>query len=109
NGVAAYSVTSMTLFNADNDTVVTGFDPIPNNATISYAAVGTMNISVRCNTAGTIGSVKFTLDATDNYHTEGAAPYAMQGDNGAGDYTAIAPVLAAGAHTVKCTPYDMAM
>src|SRR5206468_7385437 len=82
----AFSVTSMTLIDTNVGQAVAGFDPIPNNANIAASAT----MSIRCNTTGTLASLKFSLDATDNYHVEGNLPYAMQGDNGAGVYTPIA-------------------
>ncbi len=101
----AFGVTSLTLINADNDQPVAGFDPIPNNATISFAAVGTMNLTIRANTTGTIGSVKFTMDGAD-VRTENMAPYSLSGDN-MGDYPPF--TFAQGAHTLTATAYDMAM
>ena len=103
NPAPTFSVVSLSLMNSDNDTPIAGFDPLPNNAVIDRAALGTPNITLRANTSGAIGSVKFGLDGVDNSHTENAAPYALAGDT-AGDLLPFA--FGAGAHTLVVTPYD---
>ncbi len=103
------TVTSLTLINADTDQAVSGFDPIPANATIDFAKIGTKNLSIRANTnPANVGSVLFGLDGTTNYHTENAVPYDIAGDSakadGSTDYAAWVPAL--GAHSVTATPYS---
>jgi len=79
-------VVSLSLINADNDQVVSGYDSISNGATIDLGALGVSNISIRANTDPSIvGSVRFGLNGNANIQTESAAPYALAGDSG-GDY-----------------------
>ena len=106
SGAAQQSVTSLTLINADTDLSMTGFDPLVNGAVIDLATVPSQNMNIRANTLpNPVGSVRFALDATPNFRTESAAPYAMAGDT-SGDYWAWTPSV--GSHTVTATPYDAA-
>ncbi|MBC8104786.1 MAG: hypothetical protein H7Z41_19600 [Cytophagales bacterium] len=99
------SVTSLTLFNADTDTPVPGFDPIPEGAEIRFADIGTQNLSIRANTGtAAVGSVVFGYDGNASYRTENVAPYAIAGDNGPADFLPWTPVV--GDHTVTATPFS---
>src|SRR5580704_17281434 len=65
------AVTSFSLISADTNRPVTGFDPIPNGATIDLAALPTLKLNLRANTQpATVGSVRFRLDSDLNYRTD---------------------------------------
>lgn len=106
---AGPSVSSVTLINADTDQPVPGFDPIPPAATLDLSRLP-RNLSLRANTVGTVGSVRFGLDRNANYHQENNAPFALCGDRGTGnDYTACpANVFTPGTHQITVTPYTAA-
>jgi hypothetical protein len=76
--------------------------PIANNAVISIAGLGGLNI--QATTAGAIGSVKFGFDGNPNFRVEGVAPYAFCGDS-SGSYNTCSQ-LVAGFHTVTATAYS---
>jgi hypothetical protein len=97
------SVSSFTLINADTDTPISGFDPMPAGATLNLATLPTRNLSIRANTSGTIGSVRFGYDGNANFRCESTAPYALASDT-AGDYNAWTPTV--GSHTVSGTVHD---
>ncbi len=99
-------VASFTLLNADTDQPVAGMDPLPQNALISFAAVGTQNLTLRANThPATIGSCTFKLDGTV-VMVENNPPYAIAGDNGFGDFLPYA--LTVGEHVLTAVPYTEA-
>ncbi|MGI4832066.1 MAG: PQQ-dependent sugar dehydrogenase [Janthinobacterium lividum] len=106
---AGQAVTSLTLFNADTDLPLAGYDPIPNGAVLNLATLPTKNLNIRANTnPATVGSVRFTYDGNDNYKLEGITPYAIGGDNGltasgTPNYNAWTPAV--GSHTLTVTPY----
>lgn len=103
------AVTSLTLFNADTDLPIAGYDPLPSGATLNLATLPTKNLSIRANTnPATVGSVRFAYDGNANYHLEGLPPYAIAGDNGltssgTPNYNAWTPAV--GSHTLTVTPY----
>jgi hypothetical protein len=84
-------------------TAVTGFDPIPANATISLAQVGTLSIRANLG-ANTVGSIGFAYNGIN--HTENGAPYVLCGDDGAGTITNCN--LTAGKLQLTATPYSAA-
>jgi hypothetical protein len=94
----APSVTGLTLVNAatqlDERTLVDG-------TVISLATDG-VQLNVRADVGGTVGSVAFYLDGT-LVRTESAAPYALAGDD-AGVYRSWTPAV--GAHTLRVVPYS---
>ncbi len=85
-------------------------DPIADGAVIDYTVLGTSRLSIRANTSGPVGSVRFGYDATANYRTENEAPYTIAGDgktaSGGADYLPWTP--ATGNHTLTATPYPNA-
>lgn len=102
------AVTSLTLFNADTDLPLAGYDPLPSGATLNLATLPTRNLNIRANpNPATVGSVRFAYDGNANYKIEGLAPYAIGGDNGTIDgrpnYNAWTPAV--GSHTLTVTPY----
>lgn len=82
---AAQVVTSFTLVNADTDT---DLQPLTDRMVLNLAALPTQNLNVRANTSpANVGSVVFSLNGpTSQNQTEQVAPYALFGDDGAGDY-----------------------
>ncbi len=104
----AQTVTSLTLINADTDQPISGFDPMPANATINLATIGTRNLNIRANTnPQAVGSVLFGLDGNANYRLENSAPYALAGEtnnSGTVDYLPWTPTV--GSHTLTATPFS---
>ncbi|MEF2279178.1 hypothetical protein V3W47_12790 [Deinococcus sp. YIM 134068] len=95
---------SLTLMDADTNRPVPGYDPIPPGATLDLSKLP-RRLTLRANTAGRVGSVRFGLDGRDNARTENTAPYALCGNAG-GDYTACgSDVFTPGGHWVSVTPY----
>ncbi|UOQ73010.1 PQQ-dependent sugar dehydrogenase [Hymenobacter cellulosilyticus] len=101
---ASQAVTSFTLFNADTDQPIAGYDPLPAGATLNLATLPSRNLNIRANTnPATVGSVRFAYDANANFRTENSVPYALAGDNGPTDYLPWTPTV--GNHTLTATPY----
>lgn len=61
------------------------------------------NLSVRATVSPLPGSVVFDFDGVEGFQTESFAPYALRGDDPAGDYHPTP--LAAGAHNLTATPF----
>ncbi|WP_342299205.1 T9SS type A sorting domain-containing protein [Hymenobacter segetis] len=91
-----------TLVNAN-----TGFEfmALTDGATLNLATLPTRNLNIRANTnPATVGRVEFELGGTQTWsQTEFLVPYALFGDNGAGDYTDWTP--AAGSYVLTATSY----
>ncbi len=105
---SAQAVVSFTLFNADTDLPIAGYDPLPSGATLNLATLPTRNLNIRANTnPATVGSVRFGYDANANYRVEGIVPYALAGDNGTvngrPNYNPWTPAV--GSHTLTATPF----
>ena len=96
------SSSSFTLINADTDKPISGFDPMPNGATLDLQKLPTRNLNVRAN-MGTAGSVRFALDGNKNYQTENNAPYALAGNSGSNYYDW---TPSSGKHTLVATAYS---
>lgn len=99
----AQRVDNFVLYNADTDQPVAGYDPMPANATINFAAIGTKNLSIRAKTSPSpVGSVRFDYDGDVGYHVDNTAPYCIAGSSG-GVCHPWTPAL--GNHTLKATPF----
>ena len=97
------AVVSFTLINAETDSPIAGFDPIPHGATIDLSKLPTKKLNIRANTAPRkVGSVRFGYDSDMNVRTESVPPYAFASDQ-QGDYQAWTPKP--GTHTLNATPY----
>ena len=97
-------VTGLALINADTDQPISGFNPLPNGATLNLAKLPTRNLNIRANTSpALVGSVRFRLDTNSNYRTENTVPYALAGDS-SGNFHPWTPSV--GSHTVSATPYS---
>jgi len=97
------SVTSFTLINSDSNEPVAGFESFSSDLTLNLATLPTQNLSIRANTTGDVGSVRFALDGNANFRTESAAPYALFGDY-LGNYAH--GKLDLGVHQVVATPFS---
>ncbi|MBO9202079.1 MULTISPECIES: polysaccharide lyase [Niastella] len=99
------SVSSFTLVNSDTEKDV---QTISNGQTISLSALKLAKANIRAITAGTIANVKFELSGKQSKtYTDAAAPFALHGDDGNGNYyygNWNPPAL--GTYTLKATPYD---
>jgi hypothetical protein len=102
---SAISVTSFNLVNADTEKEV---QTISNGSTISLSALNVAKANIRAVTSGTIANVRFVLSGTQSdTYTDVSTPYALQGDDGNGNYfygSWNPPAL--GTYTLKATPYD---
>ena len=97
--LAGEAVTGFLLINADTDQSI---GVLADGATINFQTIGTTRLNVVAQTAGTVESVRFALDADSNYRTENTAPYALAGDS-AGNYNPWTPSL--GGRTLTATPF----
>ncbi|SEP21116.1 Polysaccharide lyase [Niastella yeongjuensis] len=99
------SVSSFTLVNAATEKDV---QTIADGSTISLSKLSLKTANVRAVTAGTVASVKFELSgAQSKSYTDAAAPFALHGDDGSGNYYyGNWNPPAAGTYTLKATPYD---
>jgi hypothetical protein len=100
----AASVTGLTLINADTDQPVAGYTGLASGVTLDLSTIGTSRLNVRANVGAGTASVRFAYDANANFRTENVAPFALAGDDGAGDFYSWTPT--AGTHTLKATPFS---
>jgi uncharacterized protein len=94
------ALSGLTLVNAATNKDI---GSLTNGQVIDLAVTPAINIRANPGT-GKVSSVRFSLNTTTNYKTESVAPFAIAGDNNAGDYYNwnIAP----GQYTIKATPYS---
>ncbi len=98
------TVVSLTLYNADTNSPISGFNPMPTNAEINLTELPTQNLNIVASTSPAIvGSVRFSYDGNNTYHIENAAPYALAGDV-QGNFSPWTPSL--GQHTLTVTGYS---
>jgi hypothetical protein len=101
-------VASFTLFDADTDRPIPGYDPLLDGATLNLATLPSRRLNVRANTEpARVGSVRFGLDGTTSFRVESVLPYALAGDRTSGtttDYLPWTPAL--GGRTLTGTPYE---
>jgi hypothetical protein len=99
------SVSSFTLVNSSTEKEV---KTITDGSSLSLSSLGIKTANIRAITSGTIANVKFELSGTQSKtSTDAAAPYALMGDDGNGNYyfgNWAPPAL--GTYTLKATPYD---
>ncbi|HEX3133352.1 MAG TPA: hypothetical protein VHX44_07180 [Planctomycetota bacterium] len=104
--VAAATVASLTLIDADTDQPIPGQEALLDGVVLNLAQVPHRRLNVRANvTGGSVGSVRFGLDALAAYHDENSQPYALAGDavNGT-DYLPWIPTV--GDHRLTATPFS---
>ncbi len=92
------AVTGFTLIDADTDRPIRR---LRDGDVVDLRRLPTRRLSVRAETSGAIGSVRFRLDGR-TVRIENAAPYALSGDR-SGDYRPWTP--SAGAHELVATPH----
>ncbi|MFY0628347.1 MAG: DUF5060 domain-containing protein [Reichenbachiella sp.] len=97
---SAQSINSFTLINASTDTEI---GTITEGLVYNIDDTG-IQLNIRANVTGTVGSVKFELNGQAK-NTESTAPYAMTGDNN-GDYNIWSPSI--GEQTLIGTAYTAA-
>ncbi|WP_299701334.1 polysaccharide lyase [uncultured Pontibacter sp.] len=102
--VTSPTVSNITLIdaNADKDLF-----QLTDGSTVSFSAMGTKKLNFRANfDPATTANVKFELTGAKGHsYTDGAAPFALFGDNGSGNYY-YNQILPAGSYTLKATPYS---
>jgi PKD repeat protein len=105
NPVTRPSIARLTLVNADRDQTLAGFETLLEGAVLDVTKLGTRNLNVvAVGGSSTPGSVRFALNDSTNFRTENAAPFALGGDSGAGDFYAWTPAV--GTYTLTATPYS---
>jgi hypothetical protein len=98
------SVTDLKLVNSATESDVVS---ISNGQTISLSALKLSKVNIRAVLSQDAGSVRFALSGTQSKtYTDNAAPYALHGDSGSGNfyYGNWAPP-ALGTYTLTATPY----
>ena len=96
-------VVGFTLINADTNTPMY---ELADNMTIDYSTLAGVNLNVRVNTQGNIGSVLIQLSGpVNNNRTESVAPFALFGDSNGNYY---GQPLLEGNYTLSATAYSQA-
>jgi hypothetical protein len=97
---AGDGITGLTLVNANTDAA---YGPLENYPTVSYASLDTTALTIKAETAGSIGSVRWGFDGNASYKIEGSAPFSANGDDDAD----LRPFpMAVGEHTITATAYS---
>jgi hypothetical protein len=102
---APSTMMSFTLINAETNQPITGFDPLPDGATLDLTQLPSQRLNIRANiTTDGIGSVQFVFNDTV-IHTENTPPFSFPGDRNHGqDYLALT-LPGAGLYTLTATAY----
>ena len=91
---------SLSLVNADTGQAVSGYETMTDGMTLDLSKLPA-HLSVRANlSGGSSSTVRFDVDKTVNFRTEGSAPYALGGDM-SGKFKAVQ--LSAGTHTITAS------
>lgn len=93
-------VTSFSLINAADDSFI---KTLREGETIDVQSVGNQ-LTIRADTSGTVGSVRFTLDGNDAT-TENESPYSLNGDSN-GNYAPEPNLVVGGAHSISATIFS---
>jgi len=93
-------VTSFTLVSATSDTDI---GPLADGAVIDLSVTGKINVRANIFCEDETESVRFRVNANNNFRTENVAPYALAGD-AVGDYYPWN--VSAGIYTIGATPYS---
>ncbi|PVY35206.1 hypothetical protein C8E01_1372, partial [Pontibacter virosus] len=95
---------SLTLIDANSDKDLA---QLTDGSTLSFSALGTKKFNFRANfDQSTVANVKFELvGAKGHSSTDKAAPFALFGDDGRGNYY-YNQILPTGSYTLKATPYS---
>lgn len=101
-GASGPRVERFSLIDADSDSPISVYDPMPQSTTLNLAKLPTKNLNLQAHTnPSDVGSVEFLIDGNAE-QTENVAPYAIAGDN-SGDFNNWTPPM--GMHTFEATPY----
>ncbi|WP_114778196.1 InlB B-repeat-containing protein [Botryobacter ruber] len=109
NFVAVSSSQQVTGFMLVDSKTEQEVKPISNGEVISLASLDNTKLNIRAVTSpSSVGSVIFELSGTQSKtYTDQAAPYALHGDNGSGNYYyGNWNPPATGSYTLKATPYS---
>lgn len=105
-----FSVTSLTLMNADTDQPIAEFDPLPSGARLNLARLPTRNLSIRANTSpDVIGKVRFELVKNNAAIIDDGPPYSMPGDSKSffsSKVNYIGKDFPQGSHVLVVTPHN---
>ncbi|MBN1517008.1 family 78 glycoside hydrolase catalytic domain [Candidatus Sumerlaeota bacterium] len=96
----APEITQVNIINADTDAVIR---TLQDEDVVNLAVTGE-NLNMQAVVNGETASVLFSLDDDPYYRTESFAPYALAGDDGAGDFYAWTPPR--GPHYLTVIPFD---
>ncbi|MCP2043977.1 hypothetical protein L1278_002027, partial [Pontibacter sp. HSC-36F09] len=97
-------VGGITLVNAGTEKDVL---KLTSGATLSFSALGTTKFNFRADLNAGVGSVKFELKgAMSRTYTDNAAPHALFGDDGRGNYYFGNATMPTGSYTLTATPYS---
>ncbi|MBX0332359.1 polysaccharide lyase [Pontibacter sp. HSC-14F20] len=97
-------ISSLTLVDAHTEKDVM---QLANGASLSFSALGTKKFNFRADLKSGVGSVKFELKgAMNRSYTDNAAPHALFGDDGRGNYYYGNLTMPAGTYTLTATPYS---
>jgi hypothetical protein len=94
------AVTRVSLFNADTDRVISGYEFLAGGDTIDLSKIGTRNIAIVAQTAGETSSVKFVFNG--NATIDNSAAFSAFGNSGS-NYTGAG--LHQGKQTLAVTPF----
>ncbi len=89
-------ITSLSLYNAETQTEITGFSTLGAVTPINLSSLPTRNLTIKANTTGQVQKVRFDLDSRTNFGSDDVAPFLMT-DN--------AWTPSVGLHVVNVTPY----
>ncbi|WP_159439873.1 InlB B-repeat-containing protein [Pontibacter lucknowensis] len=108
DATAQQQVVSFTLVNSHTEQ---DHFQLEDGATVNVSSLSSTKLNVRANTSpGAVGSVKLELSGTQSRtYTDNAAPYALFGDDGRGNYYfGNWNPPANGTYTLRATPYSQA-
>ena len=97
------AVTGFSIYNADTDQLI---GPLENGAIVDIGEIGTANLNIVAHTSpSVVGSVRFGLNANENFRLENVSPYALAGDNSRGDFYGY--LFESGSYSLRATPYSL--
>ena len=102
SGLQWPAVVSFTLFDADKDEPIPGFDPIPDGAFLNLEQLPT-SLNICANTLGPVESVQFSLNRNQYFRYEHYSPYTLFGDV-EGDFAGRR--ISIGNYTLSASPYS---
>ncbi|WP_370627191.1 polysaccharide lyase [Pontibacter sp. HSC-14F20] len=104
SAITSSQVAGITLVNASTERDLM---KLTNGAAFSFSALGTTKLNFRADLKSGVGSVKFDLKGAKSHsYIDNAAPHALFGDDGRGNYYYGNLTLPAGNYTLTATPYS---